>query len=370
MRGAYCIAAKGDPNDGGGWSNQQLRKDCGLVPWLLAKNHGWRGVMVGMKCSDAYPNLVDMPELELEFLSEDTSEARLKYVEENAAGMDLLILYGAYPHYIPLVRRYKQVRPDGLIYLASDMNLGWAKRIPHAHPLYQEFLSKCDIIGASNTTVQAYMARQWRFPVKLIRNGYYDAIPALPKENIILTVGRIGAMAKQTHVLLEAFAAVAEKLPTWELRLVGAVEAKFKRFIEGYFLSHPQLRGRVTFTGLIEDRAALMAEYARAKVFCLPSSFEGTPNAAADALHAGCYMITSSVEAANDITDKGRCGRVFPIGDTARLAKLLKEICRNEKLLLKGGAHAAAYAHAYFDMIKIVARLNGMLDGGSHNGKD
>lgn len=62
MRGVYCMSSTGNPKYGGGWNNQQLRKDCGLVPWLLAKNHGFRAVMVGMKCSTEYPYLADMPE--------------------------------------------------------------------------------------------------------------------------------------------------------------------------------------------------------------------------------------------------------------------------------------------------------------------
>lgn len=101
-RGVYCMAATGNPNHGGGWNNQQLQKDCGIVPWLLAKNHHCRSVMVGMKCSNSYPYLADMPELEMDFLDEDTIEARVEYVKAHAKDIDLLILYGAYPQFIPV----------------------------------------------------------------------------------------------------------------------------------------------------------------------------------------------------------------------------------------------------------------------------
>ena len=361
------MAHSGDPSKGGGWNNQQLLKGCVLIPWLLHKNHGFKTVLVGNKCSDAYPNLKLLDGLEFDFLPEDSLLARVNYVERHASEIDLLILYGAYPQHIPVVERYKALRPNGKIYLASDMNVGWAKRIPVNHPAYRKFLNSCDVIGASNTTVAEYMRRHWCCHVDLIRNGFYDfgGAPAdTSKENIILTVGRLGTRQKATNVMLEAFAAVADKIPSWQLRLVGTVEESFKAFLAGYFLVHPRLADRVTVTGLIENRGELLKEYARAKIFCLTSTFEGTPNAATEALQAGCYVLTSAIDAATDITGKGRCGRVFPIGDTARLAKLLKAVCRDNRLLLNGSAFAASYARKEFDAVKIAASLYEKLYGG------
>lgn len=365
LNGVYCMSATGNPNHGGGWNNQQLRKGCGIVPWLLAKKYFQRAVMVGIKCSETYPYLVDMPELEMDFLSEDTIKARVEYVKAHARDIDLLILYGAYPQFIPIVEVYKTLRPDGKIYLASDMNIGWAKRIPADHTRYRQFLNYCDVIGASNSTVQNYMQHEWRVPVKLIRNGFYDFTGTnfddVRKENIILTVGRIGTRQKLNHILLMAFAAIAHKIPDWKVELVGHVEENFARDTRLFFDANPNLRDRIIFTGQITDKKKLLEKYKRAKIFCLTSRFEGTPNAATEALWAGDFIVTSSIDAANDITDKGKCGRVFPIGDVDKLARLLKNICRDEKILLKGGKHAAAYARAEFDAVKIVEKLYSIL---------
>lgn len=364
--GVYCMAANGNPNIGGGWNNQQLQKDCGLVPWLLTKyNRFRRGVMVGMKCSDDYPYLADMPELEMEFLDEDTIKARVEYVKAHAKDIDLLILYGAYPQFMPIADVYKTIRPDGKIYLASDMNIGWAKRIPVDHPKYRQFLNQCDIIGASNSTVQEFMRHEWRVNVELIRNGWFYPAWAnfadMQKENIILTVGRIGSAQKMNHILLMAFAQIADKIPDWKVELVGHVEDDFIRDSRLFFDANPNLRDRIIFTGQINDKKKLLEKYKHAKIFCMTSKFEGTPNAAAEALWAANFIITSSIDAANDITDKGRCGRVFPIGDVEKLAKLLKNICRDEKLLFNGCKHAAKYAREEFNEHTIVDDLYNLL---------
>ena len=369
MRGAYLIASSGNPNTGGGWNNKQLLKDCGLVPYLLHKNHGFHSVMVGLKVDDNYPYLEKyLRGLELDFLPEDTLKARLDYVDAHAADMNLLILYGAYPDYIPLVEHFKKVRPDGKIYLAADMNIAWADRLPHENPAYKNFLHSCDVIAASSRTVQKYLSVKWSVPVDLIRNGWYNFFDVkfgdVQKENIILTVGRIGSAEKQNHILLEAFAKVANDLPDWSVRLVGGISKKFVPYAEKFFAVHPNLKERVIFTGLIEDKAALMNEYKRAKIFCLTSNFEGTPNVTAEALFAGDFMIFSAIDAAYEATDDNKCGRVFPIGDVDALAEIFSAVCNDEQLILKGGKRAAAYAREQFDANKIVARLNYLLYGG------
>ena len=164
--------------------------------------------------------------------------------------------------------------------------------------------------------------------------------------------------------MLEAFAKVAGDLPGWSVRLVGGIEEAFKPYVEKFFAARPDLRERVTFTGLIADKHALMEEYKRAKIFCLTSNFEGAPNVAAEALFAGDYMIFSAVDVASESTDDNKCGRIFPIGNVDALANILREVCRDEKLLRDGGQHAAAYAREQFDANKIVARLNYLLYGG------
>ena len=367
-RGAYVLV------DRGGWNNQQLLKDCGIIPYLLYKNHGFRAVMVGSGTfePEKFPYLEKYVRgLEMDFLPEDTLQARLNYIANHAAEMDLLILYGAFPSYIPIVEFYKRVRPDGKIYLAADMNIGWANRLPHTNPAYKNFLQACDVVATSCRTAQKHISVKWSVPVNLIRNGWYNFANVSfenlfgLKENIILTVGRIGTAQKQNNVMLEAFAKLANDLPDWKLRLVGTIEKDFEPYIENFFARNPNLKERVIFTGLVEDKIELANEYKRAKIFCLTSTFEGgTPNVTAEALFAGDFIIFSAVDSAYEATDNNKCGRVFPIGNVDALANTFLEVCRDENLILEGGRHAVNYAKRNFDAEHIVAKLHYLLYGG------
>ncbi|MDO8994316.1 MAG: glycosyltransferase, partial [Daejeonella sp.] len=128
------------------------------------------------------------------------------------------------------------------------------------------------------------------------------------KENIIITVGRIGTLQKNTELFLEALKEV--ELNNWKVYILGPVEEGFQNFIKQYFLEHPQLKNRIIFTGNISDRKELFEWYNRAKIFCLTSRFEGFPITFPEALYFGNYIISSPVSSALEITNNSKLGKL------------------------------------------------------------
>jgi glycosyltransferase involved in cell wall biosynthesis len=238
-------------------------------------------------------------------------------------------------------------------------------RIEWDNPAFRRFLDQCDVIAASNKVIQKHLSMKWPYKIEYIPNGFYNFsncdlnIDFSKKENVLLTVGRIGTDQKNNELLLEVFAKIADKIPTWSLRLVGGVEETFQAYIGNYFKKYPNLKDRVAFTGNISDRRQLMEEYKKAKIFALTSRWEGTPNVTAEALYGGCYMVISSIDAAADAVDGGRCGQIFTNGD--QLSSLLIQICHQPELLEKGGHNAVEYAHRVFDFNNIIKRLHYLL---------
>lgn len=244
-------------------------------------------------------------------------------------------------------------------------------RIPWSDKSFWELLNCCDVIATSCRVMQKHLNLKWPWKIELLPNGYYcfssggRKVPEFSaKEEVILTVSRLGSAQKATNLLLEAFAAIAEEVPGWKLRLVGSVETDFEEYLEDYRKMHPQLMERICFVGPVKDRAQLFGEYLKAKIFALPSIYEGgTPNVVAEALNAGCAMAVSRFDAYEDATDRGRCGLDAPIGDIQGFAQVLLRLCKSEHLE-EMCAHAYRYGRTYFDMEKIVARLNEMIFDG------
>lgn len=220
------------------------------------------------------------------------------------------------------------------------------------------------MVGASCRRMQQYLSAKWPCVIEYIPNGFYNfaqvdlQVDFADKQDIILTVGRIGTPQKRNETLLQAFARVADSLPGWQVVLAGVVTASFREWLESFFAEYPHLRERVVLTGMVEDKVELMTWYRRPKIFALTSELEGgTPNVVAEALNSGCYMITSEIDGAADITDFGRCGRSFPVGDVAALARLLPEVCGDADFMRQGGENAIGYAQRAFDFQRILARL-------------
>lgn len=347
-----------------GWNDQQLTKNVGIVPYIFYKEYGFHSVMVTGQ-GGPYPSLDKYVKgLELVCMESPEQENIIRYIEEHAEDIDVFVMHGPLPFYYLSLQRYKELRPDGKVYLELDPNSNWMDGIPAYSLEFSWFLSQCDVVGVSCRRMQRYLSAKWPCRTYYLPNGFFNftgeevAVDFGKKENIILSVGRIGTSQKRNEVLMEAFAIVAPVLKDWRLRLIGSIAEEFHRYLESYFERNPGLRGRVDLTGPIQDKRELMAEYCRAKVFALSSVLEGgTPNVVAEALYGGCYMVTSDFDGSADVVNGGDCGEVFPINDVRALAEILQRVCRDDRILFQGGQQAVKYGEDTFDFRKIAARL-------------
>lgn len=105
-------------------------------------------------------------------------------------------------------------------------------------------------------------------------------------ERYLLCVGSLDPRKNQQR-LLEAWTAVADALPDWELVMVGAANRVFRR---SPLTAAPRLR----LTGYVDD-ADLPAVYAAAELFVYPSLYEGFGLTVLEAMACGAPVICSNV---------------------------------------------------------------------------
>lgn len=100
----------------------------------------------------------------------------------------------------------------------------------------------------------------------------------------LLCVGRLSYQKNQS-VLINAFAHLVSRYPHWQLTFVGTGEDEqlLKRLVV-----ERGLTGRVEFTGALTDVECL---YLASHLFCLPSRWEGFPNAMAEAMAHGLPVV-------------------------------------------------------------------------------
>lgn len=360
--------------------NVQLIKDRIVIPYVCYRHFGSSMVIVSQKNGE-YPYLDFLQGISLCFLpcAERThmQEAE-QYVERNHAEIDMLFLFGARLEYIELARIYKTLNPGGIIYLKLDANSGWMNALPLEDEKYADFLYRADIISCESRRLQSFLYQKWKRRIEYVPNGiYFPFYPSMQtcsyeeKENMILTVGRIGSAQKDSHVLLYAFALsfpyFKEK---WKLVMAEAVTPEFQKLFDAFCGEFPEIAAYIQLPGQITDRNSLCAYYRKAKIFALTSQMEGgLPNVYAEAAGHGCTVITTNIDAAADMTDEGRLGKIVEtFDDIPAYAKALSGLCADKEYLERNFYNIRKYIDEYFNYDHIAERLHilfELADGGS-----
>jgi glycosyltransferase involved in cell wall biosynthesis len=301
------------------WTNTELLKDKCLSGLHIARKLGGECFFFFGNAEADYPYLEQLPDVKMPMIKNQTPDDFLKFAQANITNDDILFINGASG--FEYVRAIRYLYPRILSICAFDMHRTWFINICNEGrtDLWHQIAGKYNVAATSSKSVARQMNEKTDFltPVFHIPNGFYGEIPKKPlqKENVILTVGRIGTYQKNTESLLEGFAAAAEDFPDWTLRLVGTIDPEFLPYKEQFFEANPNLRDRVIFTGPIIDKSELMKEYENAKIFTLTSRYEGgNPNVFAEALSNGCFMLMCDmIDAAPEMALYGNIGLKYGI---------------------------------------------------------
>lgn len=315
--------------------NVHLLKDVGMIPFCMYRDYGYDATLVCFPNEENYPALEEeVKGLKISFLKEDreyrlgkVSLKVLNYIEEHAKEIDVLNLYHNTTETLLYGLFYKMFHPKGILYIKLDINIERfdAQTTQWIHPLRMlgykwYFRHIADVVSAELPDSRQYLLD--RLPslkdkLLLVPNGTDDKAiadngitvrPFEEKENLIIAVGRIGAVEKNHEMLLRAAARV--DLKDWKIALIGPVDEKFGKWAEQFLTDNAPLKDKVVFTGNISNRKELYGWYNRAKAFCLTSLYESFGLVFTEALYFGNYIITTNVLPSKYITDSGRLGTI------------------------------------------------------------
>lgn len=352
--------------------NVQLLKDRVIFPYVCFRSFG-QSLQLVTKSTGDYPYLSFLEGAQLVTLPENQPhmDAAVRYLSEHAGEIDLLFLFGARGEYLELAHTYKSLRPEGILYLKLDANIDWANAFPLSNRLFTIFLQECDIISCETRRLQDFLYKKWQRPIEYIPNGvYYPLYPEAAdvrfedKENMILTVGRLGTAQKNSLLLLYAYALAFPALKEpWELVMVGSATPEFQADCDDFRKRFPPLAPHIHLTGHIEDKQTLYQYYKRAKIFALPSRAEGSPNAFSEAAIFGCTVLTTGVDAAPDMTDNGRVGRISPdTEDIEGFSRELTALCQDSGYLAHNFHDMRIYMREFFDYERLAGRLQVLVE--------
>jgi len=339
--------------------NAELCKDLGVITMIFNKHLNYNSHILCSKNQENYDEVIK-ENIEMHYIVDDAS---INNVLENT---DVLFLIGFYDFNLLMIQKFKSINPKGKVYLKLDINVHWLGRIVFGQDT-AKLLNEVTLISVECRNIKKILDENWPVKVEYIPNGYYNTgisrnIEYKEKENTIITVGRLGTYEKATEILLEAFKLASTKLTDWKLKLVGSIEAHFQVVIDNFIDINPELKDRIIFTGRINDRNLIEEEYRKAKIFCLTSRCEGFPNVFGEAANKGCYIISSDIDPAWDITDDKKYGSITPINDYVSLANEFITVCSNEERLEAVCRDIQIYTKEHFEWIKLCQKIDSFLN--------
>lgn len=214
----------------------------------------------------------------------------------------------------------------------------------------QEGLRHCDVFQVLLDCYAEHYRKMGCKQVVTIPN----AVPQVPDERIadlsvghhrIVHIGRIDGSLKRQHLLIEAFAQIAEKYPEWSLHFYGSIDnRRYKKRLDALICKH-QLEGRVIFEGT-SDRIAV--ELRKADIFAFPSAAESFGLALAEAMSAGLPVLAyRSCRGASSLVEHGGSGLLVEEG-AASLAQGLEQLIKDPALRIRLGraGHEAMKSYA------------------------
>ncbi|MGN1181345.1 MAG: glycosyltransferase [Suilimivivens sp.] len=159
------------------------------------------------------------------------------------------------------------------------------------------------------------------------------------KGYFIAAVGRISSQ-KNHMLLLKAFHRIKDKFQDTELRIYGEDCEKDVREALDRFVTEQGLSDRVRFMG---QSSHLEKDLQGAKLFVLPSDYEGMPNALAEAMVLGLPVIATDCPCGGCamLIEDGVSGILVPVRDEEKMAQAMEKLLADRELAESMGRNAA-----------------------------
>jgi L-malate glycosyltransferase len=331
-----------------------LHKDVGAIPYYLATARGWRSSLAFFEMREGmaeemadtpYAGAVSLVRLG-RWRGRFRNASRIAlFIALRGKEFDVVNFY--HDGVVTLLHAllFKSIRPGGVVYMKLDMNHldvqrfleGETRPIPRALRRLKRLLSKhaVDLYTAETAFACGRLAGTdyFRGRLHVLPNGFTgDGETGVQncfarKENILLTVGRLGDPAKCNEVLVDAVVSLdPEVLAGWKVYLVGpVVREEFRSYVKDAMRRNPHLQDIFVFTGNIEDRGTLYEMYRRSKILCMTSRWESFGFVYLEAMYFGNYVVSSDLPAPRELTQDGALGSLFPVGDSKRLAGVISD---------------------------------------------
>lgn len=360
-------------------------KDAGMFLYELSKNFDWQVIYLYFRRTH-HTNVEWNPAF-LEYVKpvcignadcykEQVTLAK-KYILQHGLEYDVFMFFNYGSVIWKLAKLCKKVNPNVVVYSKLDMGIGgfvhfcnnkfgssvknWFEKVKSRYVDFFTVETKAYFDELKQTSI-------FRNRIGYLPNGVsllnidMDNIESNKKENIIITIGRLGDYSKHTELLVDAIQLLPKKLlENWKFYFVGPSTTDFYNYVIRLKRMDEMFNKNIILTGEITNRDQLYSLCKKSKIICMPSRSEGACIAVIEAMYFGAYPVITNYSAfALDTTDYGQLGTIVQ-QNVKSLSQSLISVMENPKLN-ELNFECQNYARSKFDYYILAKRLNDFLE--------
>lgn len=358
-------------------------QDCGMFLYTLAKDFNWESTYVFYKTRPEetqwnqtflkYVRPVCLGETDDLDYKKQVSLAK-KFIQEHIHEYDAIMLFHYGSTAWKLAKFCKKYNSNVVVYIKLDMGIGGFNHFCNNGPFqnlknwFEKFKSSyVDIFTVETKSYYEELKKTSVFKnrIEYLPNGVslididVDGIDALPKENSIVTIGRLGIPEKNSPLLLRVIEKMPESLvKQWKFLLIGPSTQEFIEEVHNFKVSNPNIVDSIIMVGPVTDRNELYIYGRKAKIICMTSLSESTCISTLESMYFGAYpIITNYSDFVMDTTNKGTCGIIVENGNADELAQQLINAMKNDNLLINCNK-SQDYARSAFNYRELSYKLD------------
>lgn len=339
----------------------ELGKDVILLPYYLGQALGYRTeICCGyadelesqVRCEEK-DNLIFV-RCSLTYNPFQRTLIYLKYLFQNSSRIDLLMCFHWRFETFVIVLYHRIFNKKGQVYVKLDTSAGVEWDLSYRNIvgkllrkwIYKICLKKVDLFSCETSLAYQNLCQDKNFgellkpKLVMLPNSFDESRleqlgieerSYLQKENLMITVGRLGTHQKNTEMLLDALATM--DLKGWKFCFIGPMTVPFQTIKDDFFRLHPEKKEVVKFIGPLYNKKELWEYYNRAKVFVCTSRWESSGIVLNEAKRFRNYIVSTRVGEAEDLIEQEKYGKLVNQEDVSELGNVLMQIVNGERLI-------------------------------------
>ena len=362
----------------------EFGKDVVLVPYYLGQALGYQVEICCGYSEEIATQISKRQKKDLHFVRRPLGYKPLqripiyvKYLWQNASRINLLMCFHWRLETFVNILLYKILNRDGLIYVKLDTESGKEWDLSRCSfigrtirkIIYNSCLSKVNVISCETSQPynslchNKYFGDQLRKKLVLMPNAFDEAHLNIlrikermydEKENLMITVGRLGTSQKNTEMLLKALEDV--DLKEWKFCFIGPIENDFNSIIEQFYKNYPSKRKQIIFKGKIDNKKELWEWYNKAKIFVSTSRRESYGLVLNEAKRFRNYIISTRTGAAEDLIEQEKYGYFIEQEHNIGLSNILSQIV-NKQINIDVYHNYDSQKLSYQNMIEVLLKF-------------